>query len=79
MARPLRIQFAGALYHVISQLVYAASARQISDVWVAGRRVVRRGELTTLDTREVIHKANEWRDRLLSLHRPGTRLEETAS
>jgi len=52
------------LYHVVSQIIYAASRRQVSDVWVAGRRVLERGELTTIDLEEVTRKAGQWQSRL---------------
>jgi 5-methylthioadenosine/S-adenosylhomocysteine deaminase len=52
------------VHHVISQLIYAASARQVSDVWIAGRRVLESGRLTTIDTEEVLGRARRWRDRL---------------
>ena len=44
------------LYHVVSQVIYAASRRQVSDVWVAGRRVLEAGQLTTIDLEEVTRK-----------------------
>jgi 5-methylthioadenosine/S-adenosylhomocysteine deaminase len=52
------------LHHVVSQLVYAASSRQVSDVWVAGRRVLESGRLTTIDLDEVLDSAREWQARL---------------
>jgi 5-methylthioadenosine/S-adenosylhomocysteine deaminase len=55
------------LHHVVSQLVYAASRRQVSDVWVAGRPLLRSGELTTLDLKDVIGRAQRWQSRLAGL------------
>ena len=52
------------LYHVVSQVIYAASSRQVSDVWVAGRRVLDCGQLTTIDLEEVTRKARQWQSRL---------------
>jgi 5-methylthioadenosine/S-adenosylhomocysteine deaminase len=52
------------LHHVASQLVYAASSRQVSDVWVAGRRVLDTGKLVTIDLEEIVGSAREWRARL---------------
>ncbi|MEE8339574.1 MAG: TRZ/ATZ family hydrolase [Xanthomonadales bacterium] len=52
------------LYHVVSQVIYAASSRQVSDVWVAGRRVLDCGRLTTIDLEEVTRKAGQWQSRL---------------
>ena len=52
------------LYHPISQLVYAASRDKVSDVWVAGRHLVKRGELTTLDTEAIAARARAWREKI---------------
>ncbi|MCC6134193.1 MAG: TRZ/ATZ family hydrolase [Candidatus Contendobacter sp.] len=52
------------VYHPLSQLVYAVSRRQVSDVWVAGRRVLTERRLTTLDSDEIIRKARNWRTRI---------------
>ncbi|MEJ2534732.1 MAG: TRZ/ATZ family hydrolase [Gammaproteobacteria bacterium] len=53
------------LHHVHSQVVYAASRRQFTDVWVAGRRLLSGGELTTLDLDAVLARAQEWSERML--------------
>ena len=55
------------LYHVVSQLIYAASRRQVSDVWVAGKRLLDHGELTTIDLDSVISSARQWQSRLAGL------------
>jgi 5-methylthioadenosine/S-adenosylhomocysteine deaminase len=55
------------LYHVVSQLIYAASRRQVSDVWVAGKRLLDHGELTTIDLDAVISSAQQWQSRLAGL------------
>ena len=52
------------LFHVISQLVYAASSRQFTDVWVAGRRLLQKGELTSIEIEEVLAAAESWRSKL---------------
>jgi 5-methylthioadenosine/S-adenosylhomocysteine deaminase len=52
------------LYNVVSQVIYAASSRQVSDVWVSGRRVLDCGQLTTIDLLAVTGKAAEWQRRL---------------
>jgi 5-methylthioadenosine/S-adenosylhomocysteine deaminase len=52
------------VYHVLSQLVYAASRDQVSDVYVAGRPLLRDGKLLALDEAETVAKAAEWRDRI---------------
>ena len=52
------------LYNPISQIVYSANRDQISDVWVAGRHLLKNRQLTTLDEDELIAKANSWRDKI---------------
>jgi len=52
------------LHHVVSQLIYAASSRQVSDVWVAGRRVLETGKLATIDLDDVLNSAREWQAKL---------------
>ncbi len=52
------------LYHPVSQLVYAASRNQVSDVWVAGQHLLRNRELTQLETRELIQRAHGWQTRI---------------
>jgi 5-methylthioadenosine/S-adenosylhomocysteine deaminase len=47
-------------------LIYAASSRQVSDVWIGGRRVLKSGELMTIDLEEVIASAERWQRRLAS-------------
>lgn len=48
------------LYHPISQLVYAAGRHRVSDVWVAGRHLVKEGILTTLDEDDILAQARAW-------------------
>jgi 5-methylthioadenosine/S-adenosylhomocysteine deaminase len=56
------------VYDVVSQLVYAAGRDQVSDVFVAGRALLRERRLLTIDEPAVLAKAAEWRTRI----RPGT-------
>ena len=51
-------------YDPVSHLVYAAGREHVTDVWVHGRRVVDRGQLTSLDKNELIARSHYWRDRL---------------
>jgi 5-methylthioadenosine/S-adenosylhomocysteine deaminase len=44
--------------------VFAASREQVSDVWVAGRMLVRDRELTHLDSVAVLNRAELWRVRI---------------
>ncbi|BBA34198.1 5-methylthioadenosine [Methylocaldum marinum] len=55
------------LYDPISNVVYAAGRHQVSDVWVAGRRLLKNRELTTLDIEELFQKTAAWREKLTSV------------
>lgn len=48
------------IYSPISHLAYAVNRLQVSDVWIAGKRLLKNGEFTTLDVEKTIAKANEW-------------------
>ena len=52
------------IYDVVSQLVYAARADQVSDVWIGGRHQLDGGRLTGIDTEALLGRVNEWRDRI---------------
>ncbi len=52
------------LYCPVSQLVYAASRQQVTDVWVAGKRLLNRRQLTTMDMAELKNKISAWQQRL---------------
>jgi 5-methylthioadenosine/S-adenosylhomocysteine deaminase len=54
------------MFNPVSDLVYAASRHQVSDVWVAGRRLLRDRALTTLNVDDITEKAAAWREKLLS-------------
>lgn len=52
------------VYHPISQLVYATGRDKVTDVWVAGHRVLRDRVLSTLDEQALLHKAEHWARRI---------------
>ena len=56
------------IYDPVSQLVYTARAEQVSDVWVAGRHQLEAGKLTGFDTRDLLNRSNEWRQRISARH-----------
>ena len=53
------------VYDPFGHLVYAAQRQQVSDVWVAGRQLLREGNLTTLDQHEILLKTKTWEDKIL--------------
>ncbi|MGR9073641.1 MAG: TRZ/ATZ family hydrolase [Gammaproteobacteria bacterium] len=52
------------LYNPVSQIVYAANRQQVTDVWVAGRHLLKERKLTTIDIRELKKKIDDWRLKL---------------
>jgi 5-methylthioadenosine/S-adenosylhomocysteine deaminase len=51
-------------HHVISHLVYAVARRQVSDVWIDGKRIMAGHELQTLDVERIVHESEQWRHRI---------------
>jgi 5-methylthioadenosine/S-adenosylhomocysteine deaminase len=52
------------MYHVYSQLVYAAEAGNVSTVIVNGKIIVRDREVTTVDTETILEKARELKKKI---------------
>jgi len=54
------------VYNIISHLVYSATGADVRDVIIDGRLVMQDRQLLTLDEEEILRKAREWRDRIIS-------------
>ncbi|WFP50878.1 TRZ/ATZ family hydrolase [Methylomonas sp. EFPC3] len=54
------------LFNPLAQIVYAADRRQISDVWVAGRQLLKNRQLTTMDLAALNERVAVWQQRLSS-------------
>lgn len=52
------------LYNPVSQLVYACGRERVTDVWVAGKHVLKDRELTKLDTAAILDKTRSWHHKL---------------
>jgi len=52
------------LYDPISHIVYAANRQQVSDVWVAGKQLLKQRNLTTINTDDLKIKITEWQKKL---------------
>jgi 5-methylthioadenosine/S-adenosylhomocysteine deaminase len=52
------------VYSPVSQLVYTNISHQVRYSWIMGRKVLDNGELTTLDRRDIIARAELWRSRI---------------
>ena len=63
-ALDLRAPETQPVHNVVSQVIYAASSRQFTDVWVEGQRLMDAGKLTTLDLAGLMENAEIWRRKL---------------
>ncbi len=52
------------LYDPVSHIVYAANRNQITDVWVAGKQLLKNRELTTIEEKSVLKKSREWQEKI---------------
>jgi 5-methylthioadenosine/S-adenosylhomocysteine deaminase len=52
------------VYDVVSHLVYVCGRHNVSDVWIAGRQVLKDRRLTTLDEQQLFTQAEAWRTRI---------------
>ncbi|MDD1605452.1 MAG: TRZ/ATZ family hydrolase [Methylococcaceae bacterium] len=52
------------LYDPLSHIVYSASRQQVTDVWVAGKRLLHNRQLTTVNLTELQVKIAIWQQRL---------------
>ena len=64
----IAIDFSGLemqpVYDPVANLVYSANREQVSDVWVAGRHLLKDRQLTTLNEQELLSKTQEWNDKI---------------
>lgn len=58
------------IYNVISQIVYSCGRHLVSDVWVAGRHLLKDRELTTIDQNKVHRLAAQWCERIATADCP---------
>ena len=52
------------VHHPVSQLVYTATGHQVSDVWIAGRHLLRDGEFTQLDVADLRARVASWQEKI---------------
>jgi 5-methylthioadenosine/S-adenosylhomocysteine deaminase len=52
------------VHDVATAVIYAASSQQVTDTWVAGRRLLADGRLRTMDEPAVLERAEAWAARL---------------
>ena len=52
------------MFNPLSHLIYSCGREQVSDVWVAGRHLLKDRALTTLDEQKILHKCRQWNDKI---------------
>ena len=62
----------GPVYNVLSHLVYAGNARNVSDVWVAGSQLMAGRRLLTIDEGALRDEIKSWAEKV----RPGATAED---
>jgi 5-methylthioadenosine/S-adenosylhomocysteine deaminase len=60
----LRVPGSWPVHDVPATLVHACSARQVTDTWVAGRRLLAEGKLQYMDEDAVLERTEAWRRRI---------------
>ncbi|MDH4106198.1 MAG: TRZ/ATZ family hydrolase [Gammaproteobacteria bacterium] len=60
----LRTSGSWPVHDVATALVYSCGSRQVTDTWVAGRRVLAEGALQYIDEDAVLERADGWRQRI---------------
>jgi len=60
----LRAPRSWPVHDVATAVIYAASSQQVTDTWVAGRRLLADGHLRTVDESAVLERAETWAARL---------------
>jgi len=54
------------IYHPVSQIVYTTPRNQVTDVWVNGKQLLKNRQLMTIDEKELLEKAQVWRNKIKS-------------
>ncbi len=52
------------VYDPVANLVYSSDRDQVTDVWVAGKHLLKERQLTTLDEQELINTSQQWNARI---------------
>ncbi len=52
------------LYDPVSHIVYAANRNQVTDVWVAGKQLLKNRVLTSINEQSVLRKSRDWQKKI---------------
>lgn len=59
------------IYDPIAQIVYSADRHQVTDTWVAGKRLLHNRQLTSIDLVATMARADEWQTRICAQRQNG--------
>jgi 5-methylthioadenosine/S-adenosylhomocysteine deaminase len=54
------------VYNPVSQIVYSANKSLVSNSWVAGKQLLKEGQLTLIDEKEVLKNTQNWKSKISS-------------
>jgi len=74
IAIDLSSYFTQPVYNPISHLAYAVNRQQVTDVWVAGRQLLKNGQFTQMDPATIIAKAHYWAEKALPFRSKASRI-----
>ena len=60
----LRAPRSWPVHDVATAVVYAATSQQVTDTWVAGRRLLADGALRSIDESSLLERAERWSERI---------------
>lgn len=52
------------VYNPVSQIVYASQANDVTDVWIAGKQVLKNRRLTLMDEDQILEKTHYWLEKI---------------
>lgn len=67
------------IYNPVSHLVYALNRLQVSDVWIAGKRLLKDGEFVYLDVENTLAQAARWQQKIAPFKYPKAIDNETTA
>jgi len=57
------------VYNPVSHIIYSCDREQVTDVWVAGKHLLKERALTTLDEQKIMNKTRIWNDKIKQSHK----------
>ncbi|MDY7025515.1 MAG: TRZ/ATZ family hydrolase [Pseudomonadota bacterium] len=64
IAVDLSSDYSQPVYHPVSTLIYSCQSSQISDSWVAGKRLLENGQCVNLNEQRIVKNTRAWRQKI---------------